>query len=137
MSIKIANVLLLSVLLSACTGDDDPVVEPPFVVTDLDGDYALSAPSTTEFDTNGGACGDGSGSLNIDNGTITGTATTDAGLSFDVSGTVDGMGQVNGGFALSTRIVVTFDGAFEGTRGSGNWVDEFECRGTLTATKNP
>ena len=137
--------IVLAGFLAACGSDDDdgavvaadPVVEVQQVASDLDGDFSLTAPATTDFAADGGACGDGSGTLILTDGVISGNALSTSGLVFDLNGEVDDDGIVTGGFALGGETVVVFEGAVVGTTGSGTWEDNFECMGTWEATLNP
>ena len=157
MKARIACILLAGVL-AACGSDDDDdgafvsddavtadgqVVADDAdtavgqVVADLNGDYTLTAPAVTEFDVNGGTCGDGSGTLTLTDGVISGSALSTNGLAFELNGNVADDGVVSGGFAFSGENVVMFVGAIVGTTGSGTWEDEFECMGTWEALLNP
>jgi len=115
MKVKIAGILLAG-LLAACGSDDDDgdgqIVPDAQVAADLDGDYSLTAPATTEFGTDGGECGDGS------------------------TGNVADDGAVSGGFALSGENVVMFVGTIADDTVSGTWEDNFGCMGTWGATLN-
>ncbi len=142
MKAKFAGIALAG-FLAACGSDDDDaadvtgeIVPDAQVAADLNGDYSLSAPATTEFDINGGTCGDGLGTLTLVDGVISGTAVSTNGLVFDLNGNVADDGVVSGGFALSGELVVTFVGSIDGTTGSGTWVDQFECMGTWEASLN-
>jgi len=139
MKVKIAGILLAG-LLAACGSDDDDgdgqIVPDAQVAADLDGDYSLTAPATTEFGTDGGECGDGSGTLTLTDGVISGTAVSTGGLVFDLTGNVADDGAVSGGFALSGENVVMFVGTIADDTGSGTWEDNFGCMGTWGATLN-
>ena len=127
---KSATIALLSLtILTACSSDSDS--EP----VDFSGNYSLSATALTEFDTNGGTCGDGSGNMTIADGMLTGSVLSTNGNLFDVTGTVTESGDITGGFGQSGQLVVNFSGALNATGGTGTWEDLLECSGTWDAVK--
>jgi len=137
MEVRIAGILLAGLLVACGSDDDDDGQIVAQVAADLDGDYNLTAPATTAFGTDGGQCGDGSGTLTLTDGAISGTAVSTGGLVFDLNGNVTDDGNVTGGFALSGENVVMFTGLVADSVASGSWEDNFGCLGTWEATLNP
>lgn len=127
---RVISIALLAGFLSACDSNDDGAD----IV--LDGDYSFTAPTTVRFDNTGAECGDGSGTLTVTNGVITGSAVSTSGVTFELSGDVTPAGEVTGGFAVSGENAASFEGSFNGATGSGTWEDRFQCLGTWDATKN-
>lgn len=137
MKVRIASILLVGLLAACGSDDDDDGQIVAQVAADLDGDYTLTAPATTAFDTDGGECSDGSGTLTLTDGVISGTVVTTGVLVFDLNGNVTDDGNVTGGFALSGENIVMFTGSIDDGTGSGSWEDNFGCLGTWEATLNP
>ena len=137
MEVRIAGILLAGLLVACGSDDDDDGQIVAQVAADLDGDYSLTAPATTAFDTDGGQCSDGSGTLTLTDGVISGTVVSTGGLVFDLNGNVNDDGNVTGGFALSGENVVMFTGLVADSVASGSWEDNFGCLGTWEATLNP
>jgi len=115
-------------LISACGGGSDEVVV-------VDGEYSVEATALTQFDINGGTCGDASGAMTLTDNILEGSILTTNGNNLQVEGTVSENGEVAGGFALGGNAVATFTGSFSGNSGSGDWEDNFECVGTWTAER--
>jgi len=114
--------------LLACSSDDDEVV------IDLTGDYTITTRSFTEFAANNVPCGDGEGTVTIADGTISGSVLSDDGTQFNVTGTVEPNGTVDGGFALSSETVANFEGSFTTDFvGFGSWEDNAGCDGAWQA----
>ena len=114
-------------LLFACSSDDDEVV------IDVTGDYTISTRSFTEFAANNVPCGDGEGTVTIADGTISGSVLSGE-AQFNVTGTVESNGTVDGGFALSSETVANFEGSFTTDFvGFGSWVDNAGCNGAWQA----
>ena len=121
-------------ILFACGGSDSPSSSSPSPdegdgsgpVVDLqsandDGNYTVSVVSDTEFDRNGGVCGDGTGSLTITNGVIEGTAMSTNGVPYTIGGQLDDEGEVVGGaFAINGTGAASYTGMFENGAGSGD-----------------
>jgi len=118
--------------IAACSGGGN---ETPPMELNLDGEYNVSAPSTTDFASDGGVCGDASGTLTITDGVLEGAALSTGGLSYEISGEVGSDGSVAGGFAISGQNAASFEGTFDETSGSGTWVDIVECSGTWEANR--
>ena len=137
MEVRIAGILLAGLLVACGSDDDDDGQIVAQVAADVDGDYSLTAPATTAFDTDGGQCSDGSGTLTLTDGVISGTVVTTGVLVFDLNGNVTDDGNVTGGFALSGENIVMFTGSIDDGTGSGSWEDNFGCLGTWEATLNP
>jgi len=130
--VKKIHILLSCVtllLFSACGGGSDEVVV-------VDGEYSVEATALTQFDINGGTCGDASGSMMLTGNVLEGSIFTTNGNNLQVEGTVSENGEVAGGFAQGGNIVATFTGTFSGNSGSGDWEDSFECVGTWVAERN-
>ena len=127
MKVKIVSVALLTGFLFACSSDDDEVV------IDVTGDYTISTRSFTEFAANNVPCGDGEGTVTIADGTISGSVLSGE-AQFNVTGTVESNGTVDGGFALSSETVANFEGSFTTDFvGFGSWVDNAGCNGAWQA----
>jgi len=130
MMAKVLSVVFLSCLVVACGGSSDPVL-PAYT----DGDYDLTATATTDLDINGGTCGDGTGTMTLSEGVISGSALSTNGNTFDITGNIAADGTVEGGFAVSGELAVNFEGSVTGTEGSGTWKDLLECEGTWSVVK--
>ena len=134
MSVRVFSMVLLSSALIACGGSGSSMVVMDVF---LEGDYTISAPSTTPFATDGGECGDAAGTLRLSDGVLSGTVNTNA-TAFDVTGSVGADGVVTGGgFERDGQIAAEFEGQFEGDAGSGTWQNSIGCAGTWEASLVP
>lgn len=106
------------------------------VVGPFDGDYGVSALSTTATGINGYVCTNALGVMNIVNSQLSGYVIDGYQDTYQISGNVDVNGDVTGGFASGSLNTATFEGAFSGDNASGTWVDIAQCEGTWTALKN-
>lgn len=102
----------------------------------FDGDYGLSATSTTQVDMNGSPCTDALGILNIVDSELSGYVIDGWQDSYDISGNVQANGVVTGGFASGGMNTATFEGSISGSVVSGTWVDIVQCAGNWQAIKN-
>jgi len=123
-------------LISACSSsddDDDILADVVAGVIETDGEYSIEAIATTLLDSDGGTCGDATGTMTVSDNQISGSVTSTNGLLFNVNGSVSDDGDVIGGFAAGGQTLVNFSGTIEDASGSGDWQDNFDCVGTWTA----
>ena len=124
--------LTTTLLLSSCadTEKDNHSVE-----------YEITAIPTTELDSSGGECGQAKGRVSLRNKKIFGNMTDSHERTFGVAGSVNKLGQVSGGFAITFGNFITlsnvakFNGKFDSSGGKGNWQDIHQCSGNWTAVK--
>ncbi len=132
-----STIALTAILaLAACSSNDDSddavnADTAEFVLPA--GAFTIEAIATTEFDSNGGTCGDATGEITITENALRGNVLSSNGFTLGVDGTLSDTGDVTGGFAQGSNTIASFSGQFTETSGSGIWTDNFDCTGTWTA----
>jgi hypothetical protein len=122
---------LLATLLSSCGSGSDS--SSGVTGVDASGDWSLVTTSSEQFDTAGGACLSGAGTLSVSGQSITGSFTGN-GSANDVAGTIEN-GSVVAQFTRDGQTIGNVLGSFSSLSGSGTWADIFGCSGDWTATR--
>ena len=129
--VAIATLLMSTALFSCGSGGSNSNSQP---VVNASGTWSLVTTSIQQFDTTGGACLSGSGSMSINNSGISGNFTGNGALN-EVSGTVESNGSVVAQFTRDGATIGNVLGSFTNLSGSGTWADVFGCSGDWTATQ--
>ncbi len=124
--------IVSGVLLAACSTSLEPAA-----LEAAQGRWRGVATAVTEVGANGNPCVGLAGEFELRGSRIAGRATADSGAVFGISAFVTPAGAVEGGFAISGDIVVTWSGQLsqDGLFASGEWTDIERCRGTWSAEK--
>ena len=148
-TIPLLPLLFSGLLLSGCSGLDDPDDSRDREPSDYDGAFTLAIEPPAEEP---GGCSDAKGVMRLSDGNVTGKATDqNSGETITLSGSVKSDGYIEGTIVFSFGgNAGTYNGLMKsscglgatttdctegGTGGDGTWKDTSDCNGDWTATK--
>lgn len=139
--LKSASMIVALALVAGCdsggsTSNGSLPDDAPLNGTRINGVYDMSAMSTTQFSSDGGACGDASGTMTVTDSRVSGMVATTTGNALGLTGSVDSNGRIVGGFALGDEVEVSFEGTISAASGSGTWRSNYGCTGTWSADRD-
>lgn len=128
--------LFSSLLISGCSGLDDPINDDETRPSDYNGAYKLTVIPPAD---DAGACSDALGAMRLNDGKVSGEATdVNTGETISLSGSVEADGFIKGSLVFSFGGNAGSYSGLMSTSGSGDgtWKDTSDCTGTWTATAN-
>lgn len=129
--IEVLMPLLALLLISCGSGSDNP---PAATGVNASGDWSLVTTSAQQFDTSGGACLSGAGTLSVAGQRVSGDF-AGTGAPNNVAGSIEADGTVVAQFTRNGQTIGNVLGSFSNLSGSGTWADIFGCSGDWTATR--
>ncbi len=125
---------LVAILASCGSGGDDSSNAGSTSSIDASGNWSLVTTSSNQFDTTGGACLSGVGTMSVNNQRLSGSFVGSSAENI-VTGTIDSDGTVVAQFNRNGESIGNVVGSFSELSGVGTWADIFGCRGDWTATR--
>ena len=109
---------------------EQPGGEP--VVAGWEGRYSFTFTPVTEFASDGGACSERKGTLELSNYAFSGTATDAYGSTNVLQGRLNAKGQFSADLLdLARNLEGVLAGQFSGLKAEGRWNDRYGCAGTF------